>query len=247
MQITLVWKAFFIEWSILSIKIRNKKGKTVQYNIRFFITITQVVACVWPDYCDADSANVSALDFTYLGGTAWDNIDCTLKQLTTALCLLISSLLVSFSSLPLVSSLALNQITPLSISSTSSSTPNRHALRELSDFTFCHNLAQTYYHNFWVDADLLWEGSTVEARIFSLRTCHCISQGPSGAKTCPMALPSPAWVCLFLEKNNQLPVLAPPDLTLHLYLCLILIFQLGSPFCLPDSGFSQVVGNWLPV
>ena len=111
MQTILAWKAFFIELNILSTKIRNKQEKTVQYNIKSLITTLQVVACVLPDYCDADSTDVSALDLSYLGGTAWDNTDRFLKQLTAALCLLISNLLVSFSSLPLVSSLVGNQVT----------------------------------------------------------------------------------------------------------------------------------------
>jgi len=67
----------------------------------------------------------------------------------------------------------------------------------------------------------------LEPACFPLELAIGISQGPSGAKSCPMALSSPARVCLFLENHNQLPVLALPDLVLHLRLTLS--FQLASP------------------
>lgn len=180
------------------------------------------------------------MDVSYLGVTACNSIDCTSKQLTATLCLLISVfcifLLFAFGQQPRSQP---NNKHPYLHHPHESCMSNRHVLGSCQTFHSVTTWPRPIIIIFPIDANLFGRVQLLEPLCFPLELVTDICQGPLEAKTCVTALPSSAQIRLFLEKNSQLPVLASPGLVLNL--CLILIFQLGSHFCLPDSGVSQIV------
>lgn len=169
MQIILAWKGFFIEWNMLPMKITNTQGKAVQYIKKPFVTIVQVVTCAWPNYYDAYSATISALDFPYLGGTAWDNLEAADNY----------SRSFDFKPFGVFLLFAFGQ--------QPNSQPDKHpfpyhphpAPSWIGMLVSCQTSCSA---TMWpgptviinlADAELLWEGSTVGASTLSLGASHC--------------------------------------------------------------------------
>lgn len=126
---------------------------------------------------------------------------------------------VSFSSLPLTSSLAINQKTPTLICIIHMKAP---CSRELSDFSFCHSLAQTYYDNFfnrcksvvrgpkcWSQHVFLYIFPLVLVRVhqkLKLAQQHCLHQPKfvCSYKRKPDPSTGITWSCFGLKSNPHL-------------------------------------------